>query len=181
MRGMKIITTMTSENLNHYYTKNYDNLTDYSIKAIKHFRRKLDTTWVLSECYLYLVDNIYLLKNESDVQSFSKNWIKTNLRWKTTPIVRASQVNNNSEDILFFHSINNGPDSSDILSKIEDFRDTLNTYDRRLFNIWWDLDLRKIKEVAEYLQISSSGAYRIIGECKELDIRLEIFIRKNII
>lgn len=172
---------MTNEQLNHYYTKNYDNLTDYSIKAIKHFRRKLDTTWVLSECYLYLVDNINLLKNESDVQSFSKNWIKTNLKWKTTPIVRSSQVNNNSEDILFFYSTTDTPDSSDILTKIESFRDTLNTYDRRLFNIWWDLDLRKGKDIAEYLDISISGAYNIIRECKELDIRLEIFIRKNII
>lgn len=172
---------MTNEKLNHLFSKNYDNLTDYGIKAIKHFRRKLDTTWVLSECYLYLVDNINLLVDESDIQSFSKNWIKTNLRWKTTPIVRSSQINNNSDDILFFYSTTDTPDSSDILTKIEDFRDSLNTYDRRLFNIWWDLDLRKGKDIAKYLDISISGAYNIIKECKELDIRLEIYIRKNII
>ena len=172
---------MTNEQLNHYYSKNYNELNDYTIKAIKHFRRKLDTTWVLSECYLHLYSATNQLNKESDVISWSKNWIKTNLKWKTTPIVRSSQVNNNSEDILFFYSTTDTPDSSDILTKIESFRDTLNTYDRRLFNIWWDLDLRKGKDIAEYLDISISGAYNIIKECKELDIRLEIYIRKNII
>jgi predicted DNA-binding protein YlxM (UPF0122 family) len=69
----------------------------------------------------------------------------------------------------------------DILDKIGEFRDSLSTYDRRLFNIWWDLDLRKGREIAEHLDISISGAYNIIKECKGIDYRLENFIRKNII
>lgn len=173
---------MTNEQLNHYFSKNYDSLTEYGSKAISHFRRKLDTTWLLSECYLYLVDNITLLNTESDVQSFSKNWIKTNLKWKTTPIMRMAEIKSNDINIDYIDRKSTITHSSDhIITLIEEFRLTLSTYDRRLFNIWWDLDLRKVNEVANYLEISSSGAYRIIKECRELELKLEKYIRKNII
>lgn len=172
---------MSNKELNHYYTKNYDNIANYGTKAIKHFRRKLDITWVMSECYLHLYNSHNQLNNESDVISWSKNWIKTNLQWKTTPIVRASKVNNNVDDFTFMIESNTYFNEDDILNKIDEFRDSLSSYDKRLFNIWWDLDLRKGKDIAEYLDISMTGAYRIISECKDLDFRLEKYIRKNII
>lgn len=172
---------MTQQQLNHYFNKRYNELTDYGVKAIRHFKRKIDITWVLSETYLYLYDNILYINSESDVVSWSKNWIKTNLKWDTTPIVRASKLNNNTDDFTFMIESNTYVNEDDILDKIESFRDSLSTYDRRLFNIWWDLDLRKGKEIADYLEISMTGAYRIISECKDLDFRLEKYIRKNII
>jgi hypothetical protein len=178
---MKIIKQMSNNELNHYFTINYENIAGYGTRAIKHFRRKLDITWVMSECYLHLYNSHNQLKDENDVIGWSKNWIKTNLQWKTTPIVRASQINNNTDDFTFMIESNSYINEDDILCKIETFRDTLSTYDRRLFNIWWDLDLRKGKEISEYLDISFTGAYRIIKECKDLDFRLENFIRKNII
>jgi hypothetical protein len=172
---------MTNNELNHYFTINYENIAGYGTRSIRHFRRKLDITWLMSECYLHLYKSHIQLKNENELISWSKNWIKINLKWPTTPIVRSSKINNNGDDFTFMIQSNSYVNEDDILDKIESFRWSLSTYDRRLFNIWWDLDLRKGREIAEHLDISISGAYNIIKECEDIDFRLEKYIRKNII
>jgi len=179
MSGMKIIHQMSKNQLNHYFTKNYDNISLYGIKAIKKLKRNIDISWLMSECYLYLYESINELNSERDVVSWSKNWIKTNLKWTTTPLMRQTKMKGITDTGELPHYIESDNYITDEL--MINFKDTLSTYDKRLFNIWWDLDLRKGKDIAEYLNISMTGAYNIIKECKEIDFRLEKYIRKNII
>jgi hypothetical protein len=172
---------MSEKDLSREFTKNFKDIETYTKKLINYLGKPIDSSWILSECYLYLHSNINQLDTPRTMISYAKNWIKNNLKWANSPLNRQIRVNNLSTDsptipgssgVFLF-------DSDEIIDQLQDFRDNLSTYDKRLFNIYYDLDLRKGKEIAEHLDISISSAYPIIKECKNLEHKLRNHIKLN--
>jgi DNA-directed RNA polymerase specialized sigma subunit len=172
---------MSASDLSREFTKNFQDIETYTKKLINYLGKPIDSSWIMSECYLYLHSNINQLDTPRTMISYAKNWIKNNLKWTNSPLNRQIRVNNLSTDsptipgtsgVFLF-------DSDEIIDQLQDFRENLSTYDKRLFNIYYDLDLRKGKEIAEHLDISISSAYPIIKECKKLEHKLRNHIKLN--
>lgn len=171
---------MSSQDLSREFSKSFQDIETYTKKLINYLGKPIDSAWIVSECYLYLHNNLDSLDTPRTMISYAKNWIKNNLKWTNSPLNRQIRVNNLSESQIIpgtsgVHIF----DSEIILEQIQDFRDNLSTYDRRLFNIYYDMDLKKGKDIAQHLDISISSAYPIIKECKQLEIKLRNHIKSN--
>ena len=167
--------------LSREFSKSFQDIETYTKKLINYLGKPIDSAWIMSECYIYLHNNLALLDTSRKMISYAKNWIKCNLKWTNSPLNRQIRLNNipsDSPDIpgtsgvyLF--------DSETILDQIQDFSSGLNQYDRRLFHIYYEMDLRKGKDIANHLAISISSAYPIIKECKQLELKLRNHIKLN--
>jgi DNA-directed RNA polymerase specialized sigma subunit len=112
--------------------------------------------------------------------AYAKNWIKCNLKWTNSPLNRQIRLNNlPSDSPIIPGTSEQGQNAEEILAQIQEFSTTLNQYDRRLFHIYYEMDLRKGKEIASHLDISISSAYPIIKECKQLELKLRNHIKTN--
>ena len=168
--------------LSREFSKSFQDIETYAKKLINYLGKPIDSAWIMSECYIYLHNNLALLDTSRKMISYAKNWIKCNLKWTNSPLNRQIRLNNipsDSPDIpgtsgvyLF--------DSETILDQIQDFSSGLNQYDRRLFHIYYEMDLRKGKDIADHLAISISSAYPIIKECKQLELKLRNHIKLNL-
>jgi predicted DNA-binding protein YlxM (UPF0122 family) len=172
---------MSASDLSREFSKSFQDIETYTKKLINYLGKPIDSAWILSECYIYLHNNIDSLDSPRTMISYAKNWIKNNLKWTNSPLNRQIRLNNlpnDSPDIPGTSGVHIF-DSEIILEQLQEFRDNLSTYDKRLFNIYYDMDLRKGKEIAEHLDISISSAYPIIKECKQLEHKLRTHIKLN--
>ena len=166
--------------LSREFSKSFQDIETYAKKLINYLGKPIDSAWIMSECYIYLHNNLALLDTSRKMISYAKNWIKCNLKWTNSPLNRQIRLNNLSDSpdipgtsgVYLF-------DSETILDQIQDFSSGLNQYDRRLFHIYYEMDLRKGKDIADHLAISISSAYPIIKECKQLELKLRNHIKLN--
>ena len=172
---------MSEKDLSREFSKSFQDIETYTKKLINYLGKPIDSAWIMSECYIYLHNNLDGLDTPRTMIAYAKNWIKNNLKWTNSPLNRQIRLNslpNDSPNIPGSSGVHIF-DSEIILEQLQDFRDNLSTYDKRLFNIYYDMDLRKGKEIAEHLDISISSAYPIIRECKQLEQKLRTHIKLN--
>jgi len=174
-------TRMSNSDLSREFSKSFQDIETYTKKLINYLGKPIDTAWILSECYLYLHNNIDSLDSPRTMISYAKNWIKNNLKWTNSPLNRQIRLNNLPSDSPNISGSSGVHifDSENILEQIQEFRDGLSTYDRRLFHIYYDMDLKKGRDIAHHLDISISSAYPIIKECKRIEQKLSNHIKMN--
>jgi len=172
---------MTQEKLSNLFNRNYNNLLDYSSKASRVLTHKPASTQILSECYLYLDDKRHQLNTEEDVVSWGKTWIKNNLKWSSSPYKKLERIRPNHCEFEDWGSSSYDMIDGEAIQKLmSDFESTLNTIDKRLFSIYIVKEIRKGKDVAEHLDISISGAYGIINQCKEIEGKFKDWLKNQI-
>lgn len=158
---------MKQSELNRHFTDLYEEIKTYAEKAKWHLASSyVDTSAILAECYLHLHKNIHLLKTVEDVESFSKNWVKKNLTWQSSPLKRQYQSKNQALD--FDLESPQLVDFSCYDRAVESFLTTLNSHDRRLWSIYVEKGKTSGKLVAEHLNMSLSTGYEVLRQCKEL-------------
>jgi hypothetical protein len=178
--GTKIINTFLNHNaINTHFTNNYSDLLEYTEKAIVALKRNVDSATMLSEAYLHIYKCSADLKSEADVVSYSKNFVKMSLRWSNSPVIR------NERAILIdchkrFPEQDHLEPHPDIEEWIKNWEGTLKNEEARLWNIWYHKNLRKGREISEYLDISISGSYTLIKECRLLEERLRDYLLRQL-
>jgi hypothetical protein len=173
---------MTKTELNNFYTNRYNEIELYAIKTIKHFKRDIDITTVLSESYIHLDKCKDELTDEKKAMSFVKNWIKMNLYWGNSPMLLKNRNLTTSDEIsdnrVYEYTITNFEVN---YKKWEDeFYCRLPRIKKNMWYIWWILGIKKGKPMSEHLNISISGAYTVINDCKQLEIEFREFIKQKI-
>jgi hypothetical protein len=170
-----------SDKLSQEFNKHYQDIETYTKKLVNYLNKQIDVSWILSECYLYLHSNLASINDTKTLVSYAKNWIKSNCKWSNSPLNRQIRLNNNPEQVDYSTETSNiySFDTDKIESQIEDFRSSLSPYDKRLFSIYFDLDLKKGKDVSAHLNIPLSSSYPIINECKQIELQLRQHIKKN--
>ncbi len=170
---------MTKQDLDKCFIQIYSSLKEYSIKAIKFFKSQIELEHLLSETYIYVESRKEIISDIFVLESFCKYFIKTSIKWKNSQINRANRKNiplTGLEIVDYKFYIHNAPDYEIYLGIKDDFYKQLNNYDRRLFNIYFNLEMKSGKEIARYLNISLSLSYRTIKECKDIENRFKIYI-----
>lgn len=185
---------MTKTKLNNIFNENYKDLLNYSLAATKRFNMKNYEHSLLSECYIHLDRKIKDLKTPADVISYAKTFMKNQLRWSGSPFRKKEfkreeeyqDTKNNHESVLEDSEEMGEPyydlDLEFFVNDLyKEFQQELSQYERRLFNIYTIQRIRKGKEVAKHLNISTSYAFKIILEAKPIEERFRNFIKSNVI
>jgi hypothetical protein len=175
---------INKQQLDSYFTSAYTEIEKFGLHSIKLNKRNIDVPTVMNECYLYLLDKINDLYTSRDVVAFSKTWIKNNLLWYNSPLLRQELPRYGQLEIiddLTYDVDGIGATVEKINEITEKFYSLLSSYDKGLFQIYFKLDLRKGKDIAEYLNVSLSGAYLVKNECKELETKYRNYLLKNLI
>lgn len=161
--------------IDKFFSTNYNTMTDIANLFIKKYRRNYDPALVISECYLYITRST---KDIDCLEAFVKYWIKQNIIWTrsklnyryaNTDTSELSDVvlNIYEDDIINVEYINN---------TIDDFSNTLSTYDKSLFNIYYIKGIDTAEKIKKHLNISRSLAYRTVKECHVLEDKLKEYV-----
>jgi hypothetical protein len=159
---------MTQTQLNKEFTKLHTQLEIYTGKALYALKSSLDVSSVIAECYIHLDKNRDLLETPNQVESFSKNWIKMNIKWPTSPINRRNQLFHKNDIVLenqFVHS----NIITDIEAWITEWENSLSMYDKRLWSIYYIQEKTTGRLIADHLNISISSGFNTLRECKRLE------------
>lgn len=170
---------MTKNQLDKDFIKIYSSIDEYATKAIKFFRSNIEKEYLLSEAYIYVEERKMLISNINILESFCKNFIKKSIIWKNSKINRELKKQipfSDLESISYRYTTTNDPNYDEYLDLLTEFNKNLSPYDKRLFNIWFHLELKTGKKISEYLKISLSLSYRTIKECKEIEERFKNYI-----
>lgn len=164
---------LTHQQLNEEFTRHYQDLLEYTEKAISALKRPIDATTMLSESYLHLHKCAHEITDASKMVSYCKNFIKMNLKWSNSPVLR-------SERTILIDMTRAQQDTYDVDPRAEEWirewESNLKNIERRLWSLWYHQDLKKGREFSEHLNISISGSYAYIRQCKELEKNLRDFI-----
>jgi hypothetical protein len=173
---------MSNKELGIFYDKNWLEIEEYTIKTIKHFKRNLDVSGVIAESYIHLDKEKEKIEGDRMAMSFVKNWIKMNMLWYNSPILLKNKMISGEAEINDNKSYEYTYLNIDInYKKWEDkFYYELPRLKKNIWYIWWHLNLRKGKDISKHLNISISGAYLVIKECKELELSFRDYIKKKL-
>lgn len=179
--GTKITPNSLSQNeIDICITSHFQEIKEYTEKAIHALKRNIDATTLISEGYLHIHKCRSDLHSEADVISYYKNFIKMNLRWSNSPIIRSERailIDCTKRDLEL--SFDSPPEQ--LQEWISTWESLLKNEEARLWNIWYHRNLRKGREIAEHLDISISGSYSLIKECKLLEQALRNYIVKKLV
>lgn len=170
---------MTKNQLDKDFVIIYNSIDKYATKAIKFFRSNVEKEYLLSETYIYVEERKEMIRTISELESFCKNFIKKSLIWKNSKIHRElkKQVPYTDLEVVAYKCYTTTePNYQNYEAILNSFIKTLNPYERRLFNIWFNLELKTGKQISEYLSISLSLSYRTIKECKTIEDRFKNYI-----
>ena len=177
--GTEIINIcLNNQEISKAFSDNYKALLEYTEKAIRSLNRNVDSSTMLSESYLHLHKFRNEIFSESEVVSYCKNFIKMNLRWTNSPVLRNERTIFIEARRLDQDNYNADPRAEEW---IEEWENTLQILDRRLWTLWYHKNLRKGREFSEHLNISISGSYTYIRRCKELEQELRAWILEKIV
>lgn len=177
----KLPMQMTQTTLSNLFNRNYKEIYDYTSKASIRFGMANSINSLIAECYLYLDSKRKDLETESQMISWAKTFIKNNLRWTESPFRKMEKGRGHSEFEDWGQSQYDTISEEDIMELWDTFNKNLNSYDKRLFNIYTVKGLRKGIEVSSYLNVSISSAFNVINECKQVEERFRNFIKQNVI
>lgn len=93
---------MISDNdINNYYTNNYDMLEKIANGLIfKRGRKNLDASLMISESFFHIKKDQHKIKTIKELQKFIIKFIRDNIRWENSQVNIKTKVNNNLEYIL---------------------------------------------------------------------------------
>lgn len=177
-----VSTGLTKDQLDYEFTAIYAVLEDFATNTIRYTKRNIDLYVVINECYLYLHSKMENLFCKEDVVAYAKTWIRNNLLWTNSPLLRQELPKKNqleALDHIIPSQLNYSGQHVDVIKMQDMFYMTLSSYDKRLFNIYFNLNKQTGKDVAKYLDISVSSAYNLIKECKVIEQKYVHFIKRQ--
>jgi hypothetical protein len=167
-----------------FYKKKYKTLYEYAIKYMNVKGRKYDASVLVSESYLFVSEYNFTKMNitEGDIEGLAKVFIKNQIRWETTPVNLKNCIKDN-EDIEVVDLTNDYIiyDSEFITNIVNEFIETLNRYDRGIFNIYYTKNMTKWKDISSYLNISRASSFTILREAKLIESNLRDYVKSKCI
>jgi hypothetical protein len=173
--------------IDEVYIERYKGIYDYTRKVIKHFRRKYDTEYVISESYIYVMNRSYKINiTRDEIEGDIKKFIKNQIMWDRSILNNTKTLNdiNKSEDIehieIHVDIYNTIWNENNIEELIEEYMNTLDRMERRLFEMYYFKGLDTKSKIQKHLQISSSSAGETNRDCKRIYEGLREFVKQKI-
>ena len=171
---------MTRSEFDRIFTEHWEEFNLYATRYVKHLGLSIRAEDSVTGAYLHLLKEIEELHEGSEIVSHGKNWIKMNLRWTQSPLRREHRGREHAELGDWDQSQTVDPDWERIDPLTSLWVKRLDLRSRRIWSLYWDLDLRRGRELAEHLNISTSGAYLLLKEARELEQSYREWILKHL-
>lgn len=165
-------TPLNKNELKSTFSKKYSSIREYASKAVWALSNNVEVDDLISECYLYVWDRAEEIKDSQTLEAWSKNYIKMSLHWNNTPVNRMVRKEN-VEIFEYDQPVSNPTNFDNLEEETRKFEDTLTSLEKRLFNIYYTLDLRTGDAIAKHLGISRTSGYNLIPQCKEIENRFK--------
>jgi hypothetical protein len=173
---------MTQIQLDKLFTNNYEQLRTYAHKALRAIKLNHEPETIVADAYCHSLAMVDEITDEGHMLSIAKNYIKQNINWWNSPYRRQQRGSElNSCEAVELPTPSVLPEFEHMIELLVQWQQTLNARERRLFNCFTKLEIRKGADLANYLDISQSGAYLIIREARELENRLKDWLTDQII
>ena len=177
--------------IDELYIKKYDEIYEYTLKAIKHFKRKYDTSVVISESYIYICERVDKLPKKhytiNEIEGMVKTFIKNNIRWDNSSLNQGVKKLNNINKALQLDDLDINYLSretlynSDVIEEmVNNYYESLSRMDKRLFHMYYYQDLTTIDKIRKHLNIAYNSSYETYKDCKKIYEGLRTYIKKEI-
>lgn len=186
---------MTKNDIDNYFTKNYQMLLKYASGFVAGFKRKYQPEEIVTEAYLNCVKCVEQDKITSinHIEQFAKSTIYCKIAQGASSmnfkrIVDKMMSDYDIIDIVYSTKNQNG-DASQIMDVqvstqlfdmeqelkvlFKEFKVTLNLVDKRLFEIVYEKNISTGKELAEHLKIPLTSAH---WSLRNLNQQLRLYI-----
>lgn len=169
---------ISKEQFDRIFTQEYESILEYTGRAINAARSSLDPYSLISEAYLYSCHRREEMEEETQVISWTKTYIKNNIRWPNSEAQRRDRLRSSDVEVAGTSSIEITLEQYEALEA--EFISTLTPYQRRLYDMYFVKNLRKGREIAEHLGFSVSSGYNILNQCKRLSNDYRKWLQQNI-
>jgi len=176
----------TTTDVDNYFTKNYSKLYDYSQKIISKYSRKYDAAEPITEAYINCINciNNGKITQLNHIEQFTKSTIFFKIsQWNSSlnkPTKTKISIDDDTIDERYIDGCV-GINHYNIEESVDDlmfkFKQTLRTYDLRMFEIVFEKNIDTAQELAKHLDISISQAY---GSLKDIKTQLRLYIKTTI-
>lgn len=175
---------MTKQQLDQYFNKNYSLIKEYISKSFsKNGVKNEDPDFFFSELYLYILDRLNDIEEESTLKKYISTFIHNNTYW-TNSSVREAEVHSrrkrNTEFIPDQFESEPADDEEDQLEaeKLNEYKAVIEMYYQSLTSLekkaTWEIFFiekkRTYQAFADYIQMSKTVGEKFIRELKS-DIR----------
>lgn len=176
---------ITNKTIDEFFKTNYNMLFDYSHKICNKYNKKFDPAEPVTEAYLNCIKCVEQNKITElfQIQQYAKSTIFYKISQSNSNLNRLNKTTNTVElndDIFNIYTIDDISINDEINNVLDSFKTTLNKYDLILYEMFYEKQINTAKLLAKHLNISISGAYLIIKEIKEIEIKLRIYIEEYI-
>ena len=151
--------------IDKFYAENYDLLVGAARKRIQLARSVVEPESVVSSSYIYLIsksDNI----TEDEIPRMAMGFICMELSWYSSKTNREENIRFEEFDPLMVGEYNH-IDNEILKIDIEDFRNTLDRYEKIVFECYYERGLTKKRELAEHFMIDQTSAFFLIKNLKD--------------
>lgn len=169
--------------LDELFRERYDDLYDYTRKAIRYFRREYEPEMIINESYIWARNKTYRDDITSgELEGDIKKFIKNSIKWSRSKFNFKKKVNR-TMTIDYCYSITDEDTFTDedfIKSIVEEYLDTLTRIERRLFDMYYYRGLDTINKIRIHLGISYASASQTKKECERIYSGLRDFVNEKI-
>jgi len=170
---------MSDEQINKCFIEIYNDILKYTNTCIRFAKLNFDANDLISESYIYINKLKDELESKEQLISYTKRYINISCVKSNTTFKNKYSVGKHSEMDCTEMFESKDFDIKLIAKELTDkFILTLNSYDKRLFNIYYTLGKTKGKEIAEYLDVHPNTGYSIRKEAIAVYERFKIFVKK---
>lgn len=171
---------MTKSELDEHLQAHWDELGLYAKKYISMLALSIPAEDAVVGAYLHCLQCREEIEGPNEFIARSKNWIKMNLRWTQSPLRREHRGREHAELGDWDRGQSGDPDWERVDPLTALWVKGLGVRSRRIWSLYWDLDLRRGRALAEHLNISTSGAYLLLKEARELEQSYREWILKHL-
>lgn len=178
--GRKMNPIMTKSELDEHLQAHWDELGLYAKKYISVLALSIGAEDAVTGAYLHCLQCREEIEGPNEFIARSKHWIKMNLRWTQSPLRREHRGREHDEIGPWDRGHEGDPDWSGVGPLTQAWKAQLDLRSRRIWSLYWELDLQKGRPLAEHLNISISGAYLLLKEARELEQSYRQWILKHL-
>lgn len=156
--------------IDKFFTDNYDKLKGITELKISYFKRNLEADIVLTNSYVYLLDNIGKF-SEDEIPTWCVGYICTEVgRSKSKTNYNKYDKEVDVDAMSLFNAYENT--ENEILYKIDNdlFKQNLDRYEVIIWDVYTEGYITK-RDVAKHFNIDSSSAYNYIKSLKSKFIK----------
>lgn len=186
MSNLKIQMEVTKNDIDNYFTSNYNNLITLATNNIRNKPTKelQEPSTYVNECYMHLLTNIQKIPSIDKIANFAYKYIIDEIRWTNSKVNRTNKIveqynaisPSNEQTIDLIDESTNLDTINLLLDEMDDYNkkkaaiqiyiSECNAVDKILFEVYTENNGMSCRKMGAHFKISSVSAWAMIKKMK---------------